>query len=62
MKIEVQFVSGSVDVDTYEGEHINWVFGEGLLVVFSGASKDSAVKVASYPEGRVVRVRVIETP
>ena len=59
MEIEVQFIGSSIDADTYEGEHITWTAHEGYLSIYVGTEKD---RVASYPEGRVVRVRVIEAP
>jgi hypothetical protein len=59
MKVEVQFLGSSIAVDTYEGEHINWTTHEGQLAIYVG-TKDEADRVATYPESRVVRVRVIE--
>ena len=62
MKIEVSYVASSVvansiDVDTYEGEHVDWVTRDGLLTIYTGTKAD---RVATYPEGRVVRVKVVE--
>ena len=59
MKIEVLFVGSSIDSETYEAQYVSWVFGDDLLVVFTGSSQEESVKAASYPQGRVVRVRVI---
>ena len=59
MKIEVLFVGSSIDSETYEAEYVSWVFGDDLLVVFTGASKEQTAKAASYPQGRVVRVRTV---
>ena len=59
MKIEVQFVGSSIDVDTYEGEHINWSLHDGQLSIYVG-TKEEAERVATYPESRVVRIKVIE--
>ncbi len=58
MKVEVYFVANSIDVDTYEGEYVTWVYGEGRMCIFSG-TKESNLLVASYPENRVVRVRIV---
>ncbi len=60
MKVEVQYVGDSVDVDTYEGVHVGWAHQEGQVHIYAGASLAKAPKVASYPEGRIVRIRVIE--
>ena len=66
MKLEVLFVGSSIDSETYEAESVTWAFGEGLLVIFAGDSPDNpsassrgVTKVATYPMGRVVRVRII---
>ena len=58
MKVEVKFLGDSIDTETYEAKYVSWVFGDGLLVVFTGPSKGGAAMAASYPQGRVVRVRV----
>ncbi len=60
MKIEVQFVGSSIDVDTYEGECVTWLSHEGQVHIYAGKSEGDSPKVASYSEGRVVRVKVIE--
>ena len=31
MKVEVQFLGNSVDMETYEGEYLSWVFVDGKL-------------------------------
>ncbi len=54
MKIEVYFIGSSIDVDTFEGDSITWVLDSKQLSVFK-----SSKLVASYPESRVVRVRVV---
>ena len=59
MKLEVLFVGSSIDSETYEGPYATWVFKKDQLVILMGASKKKVVQVASYPGGRVVRVRVI---
>ena len=59
MKVEVQFLGNSVDVETYEGEYVTWVSHEGQVHIYAGESEDNARKVASYPEGRIVRIRVV---
>ncbi len=59
MKIEVLFVGDSIDSEVYEAEYVTWVFGDDLLVVFAGEIEGRGTKIASYPQGRVVRVRVI---
>ena len=60
MKIEVYYIGESVDVDTYEAEHIQWGKGEGaFLDIYVGTLLETN-RVASYPEGRVIRVRVID--
>jgi hypothetical protein len=58
MKVEVQFLGNSLDVDTHEAEYVGWGFMDGQLNIFAG-TKDEADRVASYPESRVVRVRVV---
>ncbi len=62
MKIEVQFVGDSIDVDIYEGAHIQWGKGEGGLLDIYVGTLQATNRVASYPEGRVVRIRVVESP
>ena len=61
MKVEVQFVGNSVEVlaDIYVGEYVTWILDEGQFHVYVGKSKDDPPKVASYPEDRIVRIRVI---
>jgi hypothetical protein len=59
MKLEVQFVGGSIDADTYEGEHIDWNTHEGQITIYVG-TKEEADRVATYPADRVVRVKVVE--
>ncbi len=59
MKVEVQFIGSSIDMEAYEGEHIEWSFHDGHLHIYVG-TKEESDRVASYPEGRVVRVRVVE--
>ena len=58
MKIEVLFVGASVDMETYEGDLVTWVSHEGYLHIWEGED-EKAKKVASYPENRVVRVRIV---
>ena len=58
MKVEILFLANSIDVDTYEGEHIDWTFLDGQLIIYSG-TKEQAKRVATYPEHRVVRVKVV---
>lgn len=55
MKIEVLFEGNSLDVEFYEGERVFWEHHEGQLHIYTGEER-----VASYPEGRVVRVRRID--
>jgi hypothetical protein len=59
MKVEVQFLGSSIDVDTYEGERVEWTIHDGQLSIYVG-TKDDTDRKASYPESRVVRIRVIE--
>lgn len=60
MKVEVQFVGSSIDMEAYEGKYLSWVFTDGHLSILEGESEDDTLHmVASYPEGRVVRVRVV---
>ncbi len=59
MKVEVQFLGDSIDMDVYEGEYVDWMHQEGHLYIYVG-TKEDAPRVASYPEGRIVRIRVIE--
>lgn len=59
MKIEVTFVGASIDMETYEGKFVSWAFGDGQLTIFAGAKLEESHRVASYPESRVVRVRVV---
>lgn len=60
MKIEVQFVGNSIDVDTYEAEHIQWGPVEaGYLDIYVGTLLETN-RIASYLANRVVRIRLIE--
>ena len=58
MKVEVQFLGNSVDVETYEGERVTWVADAGFVTIYVG-TKDKTSVVAAYPEHRIVRIRVI---
>ncbi len=59
MKVEVLFVGGSIDADMYEGESVTWIFNADQLCIYTGGKDEESV-AASYPAGRVVRVRVVE--
>jgi hypothetical protein len=59
MKVEVYYLGSLIDVDTYEGEHIDWMMNDKQLTIYVG-TKEEVDRVASYPESRVVRVKVVE--
>ena len=46
-------------MDTYEGEYVDWSTRDGQLYIYIG-TKEEADRVATYPESRVVRVKVVE--
>ena len=58
MKVEVQVIAVSVDVDTYEAERVTWLSDAGYLSIFTGTKEETSL-VAAYPEHRVIKVRVI---
>ena len=58
MKVQVYYVGASIDEETYEGKYLTWVFTDGRLNILEGESEDDTLlMLATYPEGRVVRVR-----
>ncbi len=58
MKVQVYYVGASIDEETYEGKYLTWVFTDGRLNILEGESEaDTLLMLATYPEGRVVRVR-----
>jgi hypothetical protein len=59
MKVEVYYEGNSIAIDTYEGEHIDWMMNDKQLTIYVG-TKEEVDRVASYPESRVVRVRTVE--
>ena len=58
MKVQVYYVGASIDEETYEGKYLTWMFTDGRLNILEGESEDDTLlMLATYPEGRVVRVR-----
>jgi len=58
VKVQVYYVGASIDEETYEGKYLTWVFTDGRLNILEGESEDDTLlMLATYPEGRVVRVR-----
>ena len=58
MKVEVQFLGNSVDVETYEAEHVEWIAHAGYMTIYVG-TEDKTSAVAAYPEHRIVSIRGI---
>ena len=61
MKVEVQFLGGSIDTEVYEGERVTWMIHDGYVSIYVGTEEEADI-VAAYPEGRIVRIRVLEPP
>ena len=60
MKVEVQFLAHQgMATDTHEAERVEWEFDEGYASILAGNNEESLLVVASYPEHRIVRLRVI---
>ena len=58
MKVQVYCVGASIDEETYEGKYLTWMFTDGRLNILEGESEDDTLlMLATYPEGRVLRVR-----